>query len=233
MHRSRVVVGLGVLAAALTGMPLRAQAPRWVVTHRWVGFGSQQTEMFWVNGSAWRVRYRPAGRGLFQVAVYDAQGRLVDMVANQTDDRLFAGARKLEGRGKRYLGITGLDTTWEVTVEQLVSVVEEWYLRQLLQQPPPRLLKLGVWTGTDGESEYTFSVPSPSWQIRHSHGGDGLLQIIVTDSEGFVALGANEVRATEGVCWVHKPGTFTMRVKADGVQWKVEVFCEDAGGGEE
>jgi hypothetical protein len=212
---------------------VRAQAPRWVVTNRWQGFGSQQTEMFWVNGESWRVRYQPAGKGLFQIAVYDTQGKLVDMAVNQNRSHPGGGVTALTGRGQRYLGITGMDTTWEVAIEQQVTTIEEWHLRQLLQQPQPQMLKVGIWTGGDGQSEYTFTVPSRSWQIRHSHSGDGLLQIVVDDAEGFVALGANEVRATEGQCWVHKPGTFTMRVNADAVNWKVEVLCEDtAGSGE-
>jgi hypothetical protein len=120
-----------------------------------------------------------------------------------------------------------VDTSWDVTVEQYVTVIDEWHLRQLLQQPRPQLLKIGLWTGGDGQSEYTFTVPSRSWQIRHGHSGDGLLQITVEDTAGFVALAANEIRAAEGSCWVHQAGTFTMRVNADRVDWKVEVLCED------
>jgi len=226
MCRKRLV-GLTLLLFVASMGPLLAQAPRWVVTNRWQGVGSQQTEMFWVNGDTWRVRYRPSGEGLFQVVVYDAQGKLVDMVAN--DNRLVpvAGSSSLHGRGQRYLGITGVDASWEVTVEQHVTVIEEWHLRQLLQQPRPQLLKIGLWTGSDGQSEYTFTVPSQSWQIRHCHSGDGLLQIKVEDAAGFMALGANEVRSAEGSSWVHRAGTFTMRVNADHVDWKVEVLCED------
>lgn len=226
MYRTRLVGLTLVLFMAAAG-PLLAQAPRWVVTQRWQGFGSQQTEMFWVNGDAWRVRYRPSGKGLFQIVVYDAQGKLVDTAANESDLVPVAGSSTLHGRGQRYLGITGLDSSWEISVEQHVTVVEEWHLRQLLQQPRPQLLKVGLWTGSDGESEYTFTVPSRSWQIRHCHSGDGLLQIRITDAAGSVALGANEVRAAEGSSWVHQAGTFTMRVNADHVDWKVDVLCED------
>jgi hypothetical protein len=226
MHRTRLA-GLTLLLFAAGAGPLLAQAPRWVVTNRWQGFGSQQTEMFWVNGDACRIRYRPSGKDLFQIMVYDPQGKVVDMVANQSRVVSAPGSGSLRGRGQRYLGITGVDTSWEITVEQHVTVIEEWHLRQLLQQPRPQLLKLGLWTGSDGQSEYTFTVPSRSWQVRHSHSGEGLLQIMVDDAAGFVALGANEVRAAEGTCWVHKAGTFTMRVNADRVDWKVEVLCED------
>jgi len=207
-----------------------AQEPRWVVTNRWQGFGSQQTEMFWVNGAAWRVRYRPKGKGIFQISVYDDQGALVDMATNQNFPEPLSGNATLKGRGQRYLGITGVDTTWEVTVEQRLTVIEEWHMRQLLQQPRPQMLKVGIWTGSGGESEYTFTVPSRSWQIRHSHSGDGLLQITVEDAAGFVALAANEVRSSEGASWVHKAGTFTIRVNAGNVDWRVEVLCEDVPG---
>jgi hypothetical protein len=226
MHRTRLA-GLTLLLLAAGAGSLLAQAPRWVVTNRWQGFGSQQTEIFWVNGDAWRVRYRPTGKDLFQVMVYDAPGKVVDVVTNQNLDVPLSGSTSLHGRGQRYLGITGVGTTWEITVEQHVSVIDEWHLRQLLLQPRPQLLKIGLWTGSNGQSEYTFTVPSRSWQIRHCHSGDGLLQIRVEDADGFVALGANDVRAAEGSSWVHKAGTFTMRVNADQVDWKVEVLGED------
>jgi hypothetical protein len=224
------LAGLTLLLMVAAAGPVLAQAPRWVVTNRWQGGGSQQTEMFWVNGDAWRVRYQPSGKGLFQIALYDAQGKFLDMVTDQNRGTPLAGSDSLRGRGQRYLGITGVDTRWEITVEQRLSVVEEWHLRQLLQQPQSQLLKVGLWTGGDGQNEFTFTVPSRSWQIRHCQSGDGLLQIVVEDETGFVALAANEVRAAEGSSWVHKAGTFTMRVNADRVDWKVEVLCEDVPG---
>jgi hypothetical protein len=226
MHRTPLI-GLLLLLCVVGAGPLRAQAPRWVVTNRWQGFGSQQTEMFWVNGDAWRIRYRPSGKGFFQIVAYDAQGKYIDTVTNQNLDVPGAGSTSLRGRGQRYLGISGVDTTWEIILEQRVSVIEEWHLRQLLQQPWPQLLKIGLWTGSDGQSEYTFTVPSRSWQVRHSHSGEGRLQIMVADEAGFVVLGANEVRSAEGKGWVHKAGTFTLRVNAEQAEWKVEVLCED------
>jgi len=73
-------------------------------------------------------------------------------------------------------------------------------------------------------------VPSRSWQIRHARSGDGLLQIQIDDADGFVAFGANEVRGGEGSSWVHKAGTFTMRVNAGAVDWRIEILCEDDTG---
>lgn len=230
MDGRRFIIRAMVLLLVASPGPLLAQAARWVVTNRWQGYGSQQTEMFWVNSETWRVRYRPAGKGLFQISVYDGQGALVDVATNQNREAPLPGSAGMKGRGQRYLGITGVDTTWEITVEQRVTVIEEWHLRQLLQQPRPQMLKVGIWTGRAGDSEYTFTVPSRSWQVRHSHSGDGLLQIKIDDAEGFVAFGANEVRATEGTSWVHKAGTFTMHVRAGTVDWRVEVLCEDVPG---
>ena len=230
--QSRRLAGLLVVVCLASTSRLLAQVPRWVVTNRWRGYGSQQTEMFWVNGDAWRVRYRPAGTGIFQIAVYDASGSLVDVATNQNRAEPVFGSATLRGRGQRYLGITGVGTTWEVSVEQHVSTAEEWHLRQLLAQPRPQLLKLGLWTGSGGTSEYTFTVPSRSWQVRQTHSGDGLLQILIEDAQGFVALGANDVHAAEGTSWVHRAGTFTMRVQSDDVDWKVEVLCEDAARGD-
>ena len=207
-----------------------AQAPRWVITNRWLGTGSQHTEKFLVNGAEWRVRCRSTGKGIFQIAVYDGDSSLLDMVANQTHPTPSKGYTNLQGRGLRYLGITGMETTWEVTVEQRLSAIEEWHITQMLRQPRLRLLKVGIWTGADGPSEYTFTVPSDSWVIRYSHSGEGLLQIVVEDAEGFVALAANQLGAASGQSWVHHPGTFTMRVVSKGLDWKVEVLGEESPG---
>lgn len=215
---------------ALAGGRVWAQAPRWVITNRWQGTGSQQTEKFLVNGNEWRIRYRPTGKGIFQIAVYDGDGSLQDVVVEQSQLVPSWGHVTRKGRGLRYLGITGMDASWEVTVEQHLTTIEEWHLTQMLEQPKPRLLKIGVWTGGDGESHYTFTVPSDSWLIRYTHQGKGLLQIMVEDGEGFVALAANQTVASSGQSWVHRSGTFTMRVISKGLDWKVEVLSEEPPG---
>ncbi|MBN2451537.1 MAG: hypothetical protein JXR77_14195 [Lentisphaeria bacterium] len=230
MQSARYVeaVFLVLLAVAAAAM---GQEARWVITNRWEGMGSQQTEIFWVNGSDWRVRYRPKGKGIFQIAVYDQASDLIDLAASQTRSSLTSGSADLHGRGARYLAITGVDSSWEVTVEQHVTTIEEWHLTQLLKQARPRLLKVGIWTGEAGAAEYTFHVPADHWQIRHGHSGDGLLQIVVEDADGFVALAANEITAKTGSSWVHKAGTFTLRIRAENIAWTVEVLAEDTGGG--
>lgn len=208
-----------------------AQTPRWVITNRWEGSGSCQTDKFWVNGAKWRIRYEPAGTGIFQISVYNTENQLVDVATNQNRHVPLNGYATLKGIGERHLGITGVDTTWKVTVEQYLTAIEEWHLRQLLKQPKPKRLKVGVWTGEGGQTQYTFTVPSDSWQIRYSRSGDGLFQIVVENDGGFVALAANDLKEGEGHSWVHNAGTFTMNVTAEDVSWKVEVVAEEAPGG--
>jgi len=206
-----------------TGMAQKAQ---WVKTHSWSGHGTKQTEMFPVNGQKWRIRYYPEGEGLFQIAVYNEQNELLDMAANQ--DRAFPlkGFASLKGGGHRYLGITGLNTTWTVVVEQYLTAIEEWKLRQTMKQPGPELAKVGTWTGESGEAQYAFRIPAGSWQILCTQEGRGLLQVEVVDEEGFVALAANSDRPGQSVSWVHKTGTFSIKVKSDGPSWKIDVLAE-------
>lgn len=205
---------------------VRGQDARWVKTHSWSGYGTKQTEMFWVAGSRWRLRYYPSGEGLFQIAVYDEANELLDFATDQNRPFPLRGFASLKGSGRRYLGITGINTSWRVVVEQYVTRIEEWHLLQLLGQPSEPLVKIGTWTGEEGSAKYTFRIPEGSWQIVCTQSDPGLLQVEVTDTEGFVALAANGTLPGESVSWVHKAGTFTIRVVSDAPAWQIDVLAE-------
>ena len=203
---------------------LRAQEARWVITHSWEGQGTRQTRMFPINGTRWKIRHKHTGRGLFQISVYDEEGNLLDLAANLSEP--IAGVTTLPGRGKRYLAISGINTEWEVTVEQYLSVIEEWQLTQVMQKPDPPLRKLATWFGGDADVEYELAVSEGSWKIVHSNTGGGVFQVIVRgeDQERFVALAANTSEPEESESWVHRNGAFHLRIKAENTEWKVDVY---------
>ncbi len=215
-----------VFVILVTVRAATAQKARWVETHSWSGLGTKQTEVFWVNGDKWRIRYSPHGTGIFQIGVYDKTGQLLDMAADQ--DAPLKGTAVLTERGSRYLTITGIGTKWDVRVEQFLSVIEEWQLTQLMRQPSTPLVKLGTWTGETIDAEYEFTVPAGRWKVVHSNSGGGFLQIIIEDQNNFVALAANTSDASEDFSWVHRPGKFVMKIIAANTSWKVDVFCEQA-----
>ncbi len=186
--------------------------------------GTQQTDKFWVSGAKWRVRYRPRGTGIFQVSVCDESGSFLDLAANQREP--LRGVKGFKGRGCRHLSISCSDVRWTVTVEQYLTVIEEWQLLQLMKQPPPSLYKLGTWTGDAVETEYELVVPSGSWQLTYANTGKGTLQLLVLDEEGAIVSSAPPKAGEHGQGWVHRSGKFVLRVKAVDTSWKVEVLGE-------
>ena len=207
----------------LAGIGANAGDRHWVVTGKWAGTGTCQTREFHVYSRKWRVRHRHQGSGLFQVGVYDAAGELLDMAANLREP--VSGARTLPGRGTRYLAINGVDTTWEVEVEQYLSILEEWQLREAAKKPETPLKKYAVWFGEDTDADYTVTLPEPgSWKIVHTNAGAGVLQVLVRNEAGVVALAANSSDRGVKESWIHGSGTFTVHITAIKTHWKVEVL---------
>jgi hypothetical protein len=224
--KRNIPVIVAVLAVLLSVSAVRAQKARWVKTQLWTGCGARQTEMFQVLGKKWRIRYAPHGEGLFQVAVYDEHAQLLDMATDQHRAFPLKGLAVFKGGGRRYLGITGADTTWTVVVEQYVTLIEEWHLYELLKQSPPELVKIGTWLGEKGVAEYTVTIPHGSWKIVSTQKGPGLFQAEVLNADGFVALAANDARPGENESWIHTSGTFTIKVTSDAPSWQIDVLAE-------
>lgn len=213
---------------------LRAQRPRWVETESWSGNGALQTESFWIYGEKWRVGYRPRGRGSFHISAYDLNGEFLETVTDQAVNPL-RGRRTLEGRGERHLGITGMGTSWNVTVQQYLSVIEEWQLLQLRKQPPGVLEKVGDWTGEDTDEEHPLAISGGSWLISFSNEGEGVLQVSLERDVGDeqVAESILAVHTEEpgvGSSWIHKSGTFRMRINAVDTKWALSVMSEPGMG---
>ena len=222
--KTRLLV-LGIALLSLTRLSsVAAAGTRWLETHSWKGMGTKQTEKFWVNGGKWRIRYRPHGKGIFQVAVYAENGEFLDMAADM--EKPVGGWTTMHGRGARHLAITGMNTTWEVSIEQRLSTIEEWQLIQIMNQARPTFVKLGTWTGEDAETKHEFAVPQGSWKVKHSSSGEGTLQIFIHDEDDIVVLALNSDSPGEDTSWVHRKGKFTMEVKAVKAAWQVDVFHE-------
>jgi hypothetical protein len=204
-----------------------AQEPRWVQTHCWSGVGSCQTQLFWANGSKWRIVYEPQGKKLFTIRLFNRAGELLHRVANPVFPH--SGSAAVSGKGEYFLEITALDETrWTVSIEQYLSVIEEWQLLQIMRQPQPQFSKLGTWTGEAVEAQHTLTVPQPRWKLVYAHSGVGTLRFVVRDERGEeVAAGCADQQTQKGVCWVHRSGKFVMDLKAVDTSWKVDVFAEE------
>jgi len=208
--------------------PRAVAGGRWIKTHQWSGNGTRQTELFPVMGRWWRIRYDHRGKGLFQISVYDKSGRLVDVAANLREE--LPGVHKVKGPGVFFLAVNGVDSEWNVEVEQYLTLVEEWRLHEEMKKPPAALRKYAVWTGEDADADYPIHIPRGSWKVVFSNEGAGMLQVLVrTKDRDFVALAANTDKPGTSESWVHASGDFVLHVTAMKTRWKVEVYGEGGG----
>jgi len=194
------------------------------VTHAWEGSGTQQTQKFWVNGTPWRVVYRPSGKGVFQIGLYDADGAFLRLLTEQRDP--MPGSVTVHESGRRFLAVTGVTTHWKITVEQRLSTIGEWQLTETVRQTHFNLAKLGTWVGRDVDQDYEIEVPTGSWQAHYTSLGAGTVQITIRDQDGNVVMASSMAGQSEGEGWIHQNGRFTMHVAATDAKWKVDVYNE-------
>lgn len=223
----RLLVMLAVACAWLPGFipSASAQEARWVESNSWKGNGTRQTEVFWLNGDRYALKHRHTGDGLFQVAMYDEQGRLVDVPVNVSTT--VPGMSYLKGRGARYLLVSATEGNWEVTIDQYVSATEEWHLLQLLRKvlPPPK--KVAVWVGDDGRIEHEFTIAKGDWKVVATNDNGGRLEVMVKEKEkGMLELATTSAKAETFESWGHRSGTFVLTVKSTEARWKIEILGE-------
>ena len=227
MKRCSVTAAITVITVLMPVIGGYARDAEWIETQSWEGTGTIQTNMFWVYGDKWRIRYRPRGVGVFQISVYDESGALLDMAAD-LQEPLYGRATRYD-RGRRYLSINGSRCEWKVTVEQHLSIIEQWQLKQMRKRPHPELAKLGVWTGENGVVTESFRITDGSWRIHFRNGGEGLLQVrVYNQSDELVAVAANTSRVGEGTSWIHQSGDFKLDISAENTNYIVEVLCRQA-----
>jgi hypothetical protein len=85
--------------------------------HRWTGRGAKKTEVLNITTRDWAIIWGSSG-DLFQVYVYDANGRLVDLAVNTTGsdkDTTYMHS----GPGQFYLDINAFGGQWAVSIVEL------------------------------------------------------------------------------------------------------------------
>ena len=209
---------------AMFGTVASAQAPRWVEANTWKGFGTRQTETFFVNGESWVIKHKHNGNGIFQISLYDDKGKLLDVPVNLSSS--IPGIAYLKGRGARFLQISA-ESDWEVTVDQFVTKVEEWNLVQAARSYPRPEKKQAVWTGEAGTETFSFTTPKGNWKVIATAESGGNLRVQVKDSGGLIECDLrNNQEAGSSESWGHKAGTFSLTVTAQNTAWKVELLGE-------
>ncbi len=208
----------------LCALKAEAQEARWIETNSWSGIGTQQTEIFPVQGNKWRIKYRFRGTGIFQVGIYDEHNQFVDIAADLREPMY--GRKTRRDNGNFYLAITGIDAKWEVKIEQYVTVIQEWRLLKLAEQPKEPLVKVGTWIGSDGNLEQEVTIPADDWVVEYEGEGSGFAQILVLDDSGKVVVGVNMQKPMKARGWGHQAGQYVLKAVAADMDWKVNFLAQ-------
>ena len=111
---------LSSTATTAPSAPVRT-APQWTQVANWSGSGMKETESFAVANREWRVRWKSgneplANAGLLQLYVYNQDGQLVSLAANQQgagEDVSYVRAPP----GRYYIKINSANIDWDISVE--------------------------------------------------------------------------------------------------------------------
>jgi len=70
-----------------------------------------------------------------------------------------------------------------------------------------------------------FTIEGKRWRVKHSHSGEGLLQVYVYDSDGkWIVTAVNVSRPGEGVSEeIDRQGEFYVRVSSTVKKWKIDI----------
>lgn len=201
---------------------------RWVETHAFKGRGNLQTALFRLGGDACVIRHSHAGDGIFQVALYNGDGKLLGVPVNVAVPD--PNVASLSGRGVRYFSVTA-DGEWSLTLEQSLTAVEELALRQeMRKEATAKLLrKRAEWGGERGTAAAMreITLPVGSWKLVCSGLGVGRteFQAKAVDQDRLVLATACEGRE-KMTGWFHGGGTLRVTVTAPETAWKVEIYGE-------
>ncbi len=168
------------------------------------GNGSSNTRPFSAP-SGWEVQWNASG-DIFQVYVFDMEGDLVEVAANQMGPG--SGASFIAREGTYYLQVNAMGS---------------WALR-VVQLPPQSATRLSgsiSFSGDGIQNTRPFSVDGP-WEVQWAASGD-LFQVYVFSANGdLVDVMANQMGPGQGSSFQPRGGDFYLQVNAVG-SWDLRV----------
>lgn len=224
----RYYITLCVFVLVSTGLSALARdaGPRWVETARWSGSGTVYTEPFYVAGMRWRVKFYPDGPPPFDIHVCDAAANPVAKAA--VAERALPGWRTFgDDPGYRILKIVGPHVQWTVTIEQLMTVREQWRLDRQQKKHVPVYKQIGVWSGEGPSAPVRFEVPiqDAPWRVVVQNEESGRLGVVLRAADGDKAVEANLQRAGTVESWGYGAGEYTLEVGEAETAWTVRLYA--------
>lgn len=195
-----------VLCIILAAVTFTALAQSTVAEYS--GNGLSNTRPFTVQDS-WEVQWDANG-DIFQIYVYDTNGNLIDIAANQMGPG--TGASFLARGGSYYLQVNSIGR-WSVRVVQLQ--------RQSATQVTGPL----KFEGDGTQTSRPFSV-SGSWELQWSGTGDLFQAYLYSANGDLVNIAANQLGSGAGSSFQPLGGTYYLQVNAVG-PWTLQVVPLD------
>ncbi|MFW6367318.1 MAG: hypothetical protein ACOC0L_01485 [bacterium] len=204
----------------------RDVGPRWIETARWRGNGSVYTEPFYIAGERWRVKFYPEGTPPFHINVCDATAKPVAEAA--VAEELLPGWRTFSDEpGYRILRILGSQVSWTVTVEQRMTVQDQWTLAGKQKDHVPVYSQTGVWSGEGPAEPVRFKVPveDAPWRMVVQNEESGRLDVTLRDASGNEVVAAEMEQAGAVESWGYAAGEFTLEIGAGDTAWTVRMYA--------
>lgn len=200
--------------------------PRWIETARWRGSGSVYTEPFYIAGERWRVKFYPEGTPPFHINVCDATAKPVAEAA--VAEEPLPGWRTFgDEPGYRILRIHGPQVNWTVTVEQRMTVHDQWTLARKQKDHVPVYSQTGVWSGEGPAETVRFKVPveDAPWRMVVQNEERGRLDVTLRDASGNEVVAAELQRAGAVESWGYAAGEYTLEVGSGDTAWTVRTYA--------
>lgn len=199
---------------------------RWVETASWEGHGEIRTRPFYIAGGKWRVKFYPDGKGPFSIDICNAAAETVGTAA--VSSRVIPGWRTFsDSAGYRHLHIKGKNNTaWRVTVEQLMTVQEQWGLTQHQKKHRPVYRQVGVLAGNGREDvrRFVLTMQDNSWRVVVRNEDDKNLKMLLRTGEGETVMEGNLSKRGSIESWGYAPGDHVLEIEGVGSSWSVELF---------
>lgn len=219
-----------VLAIVWIGAVVPARAgdagARWIETARWRGSGTVYSEPFYITAERWRLKFYPKGKPPFHIKVCDATAKPVAEAA--VSDDLVSGWRTFSDQpGYRILRIVGPQVDWTVTVEQRMTVRDQWALDRKQKAHVPVYSQTGVWSGEGPAEPIRFEVPveDAPWRMVVQNEESGRLDVTLRDASGNEVVESKLQRTGTVDSWGYEAGEYTLEVDAGDTAWTVRMYA--------
>jgi hypothetical protein len=184
------------------------------------GSGKLNTETFEVVGDSWRIKWKTKGSlGYLRINVYDENGTLVSMTADQQGDS--ENATSIYFNGQFYLYIDAENQEWKIDVEEEVpgssapikSIMPSSY----------RIIK--TWFGAGDTETEIFEINTAFWRISWTISVvRGLTPISIYDDQGSLISEVGNSESGKGYSYIYSgKGHFYLKIDTENMDWAVYV----------